>query len=206
VDWRLVKVIVGRRGSVLKCVMARAPELAITLDDYLQFEDASSTRHEFVGGRIYRTSDNTMRHNRISGNLLRALGDHFEGTPCQVFINDVKLHVQASDSVYYPDVLVYCGSSIADGEKLVEDALLVVEVASESTVSTDRREKRMAYQKLPGLRAYWLISQTERLVEIQSRDTAGNWAISEFSGDDSVALDGIIVASLGRVYAGTDIA
>jgi Uma2 family endonuclease len=185
--------------------MARAPELAITLDDYLQFEDASSTRHEFVGGQIYRTSDNTMRHNRISANLLRALVDHFEGTPCQVFMIDVKLHVQAADSVYYPDVFVYCGSTIADGAKLAEDALLVVEVASDSTVSTDRREKRVAYQKLPGLRAYWFVSQTERLVEVQTRNTAGIWTISEFTAGDSVSLDGVIVASMVRIYAGTDI-
>ena len=186
--------------------MAHALRSLIPFFEYLRLEEASATRHEYVGGEIHAMTGGTLRHNRITGNVFRALGDHFEGTPCQVFINDVKLHVQATDSVYYPDVLVYCGSSIADGEKLVDDALLVVEVASESTVSTDRREKRMAYQKLPGVRAYWLVSQTERLVEIQSRDTAGNWAISEFSGDDSVALDGIIVASLGRVYAGTDIA
>ena len=73
-----------------------------------------------------------MRHNRISGNVMLALGDHFEGTPCQVFVSGVKPHVQATDSVYYPDVFVYCGSAIANGEKLVDDALLVVEVASES--------------------------------------------------------------------------
>ncbi len=88
---------------------------------------------------------------------------------------------------------------------------MVVEVASESTVSESlaknlRREKRMAYQKLPGLRAYWIVSQTDRLVEIQTRNAAGVWTISEFAADDSVALDGVIVASLGRIYAGTDIA
>ncbi len=182
--------------------MAHALRSLIPFFEYLRLEEASAIRHEYVGGEIHAMTGGTLRHNRITGNVFRALGDHFEGTPCQVFINDVKLHVQATDSVYYPDVLVYCGSAIADGEKLVEDALVVVEVA----VSTDRREKRMAYQKLPGLRAYWLISQSERLVEIHSRDTAGNWAISEFTADDSVALDGSIVASLGRVYSGTDIA
>jgi len=132
VGWITVKGIVGRHNSVLKSGMANAPELATTLDEYLQFEDASLRRHEFFGGRIHQTADITMRHNRISGNVMLALGDHFEGTPCQVFVSGVKLHVQATDSVYYPDVFVYCGSAIANGEKLVDDALLVVEVASES--------------------------------------------------------------------------
>ena len=186
--------------------MAHALRSPIPFFEYLRLEDASVTRHEYVGGEIHAMTGGTLRHNRITGNVFRALGDHFEGTPCQVFINDVKLHVQATDSVYYPDVFVFCGSTIADGAKLVDDALLVVEVASDSTVSTDRREKRMAYQKLPGLRAYWIVSQSERLVEIQTRNAAGVWTISEFAADDSVALDGVIVASLGRIYAGTDIA
>ncbi len=51
----------------------------------------------------------------------------------------MKLHVQAADSVYYPDVLVYCGSSSPMAKKMVHDALLVVEVVSESNAGIDRR-------------------------------------------------------------------
>ena len=121
--------------------MARALHPSLHLFDYLKFEDASPTRHEYVGGRMYAREDSTLRHNRISGNVFRLLSDRFDGTPCQVFMNDVKLHVQAADSVYYPDVLVYCGSSVADGEKMVQEALLIVEVTSDSSAGIDRREK-----------------------------------------------------------------
>jgi Uma2 family endonuclease len=43
--------------------------------------------------------------------------------------------------------------------KVSQDATLNVEVTSESTAEIDRREKLVAYQKLPGLRAYWIASQ-----------------------------------------------
>jgi len=162
--------------------MARALQPPLHLFDYLKFEDASPTRHEYVGGRIHAMTGGTMRHNRISLNVAKTLSDRFDGTPCQVFINDMKLHVQAADSVYYPDVLVYCGSSVADGEK------------------------RVAYQRLPGLRAYWIVSQTERHVELHERDATGAWTAREFTASDSLPVVDSDPLPLERLYAGTDIA
>ena len=186
--------------------MSRALHPSLNLFDYLKVEDASPTRHEYVGGRMHAREDSTLRHNRIGGNLARALADRFEGTRCQVFINDMKLHVQAANSVYYPDVLVYCGSSIAGGDKLVQDALLVVEVASESTAGIDRREKLVAYQRLPGLRAYWIVSQTERQVEVHERDATGAWTARAFTANDALPVIDSEALPLQRLYTGTDIA
>ena len=186
--------------------MAHALQSSLHLFDYLKFEDVSTTRHEYVGGRIHAMTGGTMRHNRISLNVAKTLSDRFDGTPCQVFINDMKLHVQAADSVYYPDVLVYGGSSVADGEKMVHDALLVVEVVSESSAGIDRREKRVAYQRLSGLRAYWIVSQTERHVELHERDATGAWTAREFTASDSLPVVDSDPLPLARLYAGTDIA
>ena len=186
--------------------MAHALQSPLHLFDYLKFEDVSPTRHEYVGGRIHAMTGGTLRHNRIALNVVRVLEDRFEGTPCQVFANDVKLHVQAADSVYYPDVLVYCGSSIAGGDKLVQDALLVVEVASDSTAGIDRREKLVAYQRLPGLRAYWIVSQTERQVEVHERDATGAWTARGFTANDALPVVDSESLPLERLYAGTDIA
>ena len=186
--------------------MAHALQSPLHLFDYLKFEDASPTRHEYVGGRIHAMTGGTMRHNRISGNVFRLLSDRFDGTHCQVFINDMKVHVQAADSVYYPDVLVYCGSPIAGGDKLVQEALLIVEVTSDSTAGIDRREKRVAYQRLPGLRAYWIVSQTERHVELHERDATGTWTARELTASDSLPVVDSDPMPLERLYAGTDIA
>jgi len=187
-------------------MMARALHSPLHLFDYLTFEDASPTRHEFVDGHIHAMTGGTLRHNRIAGNLFRLLCDRFEGTPCQVFINDVKIHVQAINSVYYPNVLVHCGSATAGGDKMIRDALLVVEVTSESSAGIDRREKRMAYQKLPGLHAYWIVDQAERRVEVHERGASGEWLMRELGADDVLPIadgDALAIASL---YAGTDIA
>jgi Uma2 family endonuclease len=187
--------------------MAQALRAPIDLFDYLALDDASPLRHEYVGGQIHAMTGGTMRHNRIALNVARLLADRLEGSPCQVFINDMRLHVQAADSVYYPDVFVYCGSALADGAKLAYDAALIVEVSSESSVEIDRREKLAAYQKLAGLRAYWIVSQHEQRVEVHERDAAGQrQAIAYVKGDALPAgwLGGDDIA-LARLYAGTDV-
>ncbi len=178
------------------------------LFDYLAFDNTSQERHEYVGGRVYAMTGGTMRHNRLAGNIFRCLSNLLDGGACQVFINDMKLHVQATDSVYYPDVFVYCGSSVANAEKVAQDATLVVEVLSESTAEIDRPEKLVAYQKLPGLRAYWIVSQTEQRIELHSRDAEGRWQALAYTTGESLPLDwtGSEPVPLKSLYAGTDVA
>ena len=187
--------------------MARPLQKALTFFDYLAFDSGSQQRHEYVGGHCYPKTSGTMRHNRIAGNIFRILSNQLDGSPCQVFINDMKLHVQATDSVYYPDVFVYCGSSIANDEKVARDATLVVEVLSDSTAEIDRREKLVAYQKLPSLRAYWIVSQAEQCVEVHSRDGDGQWQALAYATGESIPTDWMSseTTALSVLYAGTDL-
>jgi Uma2 family endonuclease len=186
--------------------MARPLESPIHLFDYLAWDEASDERHEYVGGRVYAMTGGSMRHNRIALNIARLLGDRVDGTACQVFINDMKLHVQAADSVYYPDVFVHCGRGVAGSEKVAQDALLVVEVLSERTAQVDRREKLVAYQKLPGIRAYWIVSQDEQHVEVHERSAQGGWQAHALERGDSLGCDspGAADIELAQIYAGTD--
>ena len=188
--------------------MALPLQKTIHLFDYLTFDNASQERHEYVGGRIYAMTGGTMRHNRIALNIARLFSNRLDGGPCQVFINDMKLHVQAADSVYYPDVFVYCGSGIANDEKVAPDATLVVEVLSDSTAIIDGREKLVAYQKIPSLRAYWIVSQTEQRVEVHSRETDGQCQALAYGAGEGIPTAWLSPepVALATLYAGTDIA
>ena len=188
--------------------MSNALRKPVDLGDYLAAEESAVVRHEYLGGHIYAMTGGTLRHNRIAGNIYARLLHELAGTPCQVFINDVKLHVQASDCVYYPDVLVHCGGGPAGDVKLLSDAALIVEVLSESTAQTDRREKRAAYQRLPGLHAYWIISQDEQRAELHLLDADGSWGTRLCSAGDCLPAPGLLAADfpLAAAYTGTDLA
>jgi len=63
---------------------------------------------ECVAGEAYAMAGGTARHNRISGNLYIMLDAATRGTPCEVFMADRKVRVEALRACYYPDVLLAC--------------------------------------------------------------------------------------------------
>lgn len=188
--------------------MAQPLRASVHLFDYLASEEASPARHEYVGGQVFAMTGGTLRHNRIALNIATRLDAALAGTPCRVFASDVKLHVQAADSVYYPDVFVHCGPALADTARVVADAGFVAEVLSESTAEIDRREKLAAYRRLAGLRTYWIVSQDERRVEVHARDGTGQWTAAAYTGDELLPppLPGVGALPLAALYAGTDLA
>lgn len=176
----------------------------LDVEEYLQAEQTSLVKHEFVGGEVYAMSGASRRHNRIAGatyaRLLAAAG----ADPCRVYMADVKLRA-ARDIVYYPDVMVACGPET--GDPYVEDQpCLVVEVLSPSTEQIDRREKLLVYKQIPSLRAYLIVSQERRHVEYHQRDEQGAWWSTMFEGDGGLALPcPATELSLAEIYAGLDI-
>lgn len=173
----------------------------LSLEDYLRLEERATARHEFVAGQIHALAGTSRRHNRIALNLAGRLTAAARGTPCRVYMSDVKLKV-ADDVVYYPDVMVACGPP---GEHpLLETApCLVVEVLSPGTEQIDRREKLLAYKAIPGLRTYLIVHQDRPRVERAWRDEEGNWWDADVADEGRVPLPcPEVVLTLEEIYEG----
>ncbi len=153
------------------------PRKLPSVEEYLELEETSAFRHEYVGGIIHAQAGATKRHNRIAGNIYARLLAASRGGPCRVYVETVKLRA-ADDLFYYPDVMVACGP---EGESpLYEDSpCLVVEVTSPSTASIDRREKMLAYRRIPSLEAYLIFDQESHRVERHWRNERGEWLQGE---------------------------
>lgn len=144
-------------------------------------EETATVRHEYIGGMVYAMVGATKRHNSITGNIYARLLAASRGGPCRVYVETVKLRA-AEDTIYYPGVMVACEP---EDDPLVEHKpCLIVEVASPSTESIDRREKLLAYRKIPTLRAYLIVAQDERRVERHWRDESGEWRQGEAVGEN----------------------
>jgi Uma2 family endonuclease len=149
------------------------PHGLMSVEEYLRLERDSPVRHEYVGGVLYAMTGASRRHNRIAGNIYRKLADAAGGGPCRTYISDMK--VLTPDSLaYYPDVMVACAEEPED-EYLEVEPCLIVEVTSPSSESTDRREKLVAYMKIPSLKTYLVVEQERRHVERYFRDEGGEW-------------------------------
>lgn len=157
--------------------------------DYLRLEACSPVRHEYVVGQVYAMTGASLRHNIIAGNIYSLLRNHLRGSPCRTFMADAKLRVAKKQSIYYPDVMVTCAAQhqqVGSDDYLVDAPRLVLEVLSESTAGTDRREKLLAYRTLPTLQEYVLVSQDEPLIEIHRRQGDIGWQVITLVPGDAV--------------------
>lgn len=161
----------------------KMPHGSLTVEEYLKLEETASVKHEYVAGEIHAMTGASRRHNRIAGNLYRRLADAAEGGPCRVFVSDMKLRAD-EDLFYYPDVMVACEPE-PDDPYTENEPCLVVEVASPSTETTDRREKLAAYKKIPSLRAYLIVAQDRTWIERHWRSEDGVWRRADLVDEES---------------------
>lgn len=150
-----------------------ARERPLSIEEYLDLEETSPVRHEYVAGQLYTMTGTTRRHNEIVLNIAIRLRAAARSGPCHVYVESVKVRA-AGDVVYYPDVVVTCDPT-DDDPLIVHRPCLVVEVLSPSTRVTDQREKAMVYKTMASLGAYLIIDQEQRLVERHWRDRSGEW-------------------------------
>ncbi len=174
----------------------------ISVSNYLDGEQTSPIRHEYVGGQIFAMSGGSEEHNRIAGNIYASLLARLRGSGCKTFIADMKVKIAAknTDIFYYPDAMVTCDRQ--DTEKFYKThPCLIVEVLSPSTENLDRREKRLNYQSLPSLQEYVLVSQERMQVEVYRPDKAGNWSGEVLSTRDRVELKSVgLSLSMADIY------
>jgi Uma2 family endonuclease len=90
-----------------------AEQLRVSGAEFLAWEAAQTTKHEFVAGEIFAMAGAEDRHVTVSMNLALALRQHLRGTACRTFMSDMKLAVEAEDSYFYPDVFVTCSTADA---------------------------------------------------------------------------------------------
>ena len=157
----------------------------VSVAEYLELEKTASVKHEYVEGMLFEMPGTSRRHNALALRLVRELYDAAQANKCDLYASDVKVRV--SDTVfYYPDVMMVCGDS---PDPYYHDApILIIEVLSPSTETTDRREKLLAYQKLPTLQSYLLVSSEARRVESYDRQAEGwQYRLVEETGEVAFA-------------------
>jgi Uma2 family endonuclease len=191
------------RGSVMTAITRETPY--ITIEEYLEGERASESKHEYTGGRVYAMTGVSATHNLISGNLYTALRAHLRGRPCRVFIGDVKVRLRFAEEeiFYYPDVFVACRDDDRD-PYYRRFPNTVIEVLSEATERIDRREKSLAYRTIESLQEYVLVAQHWQQVTIFRR--SNEWQAEQLGPNDTLRLDSLAFAmTVAEIYEGVSL-
>ncbi|TAF49781.1 MAG: Uma2 family endonuclease [Oscillatoriales cyanobacterium] len=179
--------------------------LYITPEDYLAAEEISPTRHEYRDGEVFGMTGGTRNHHTIAGNLFFQLKVHLRGSSCRVFMEGMKLRVEASNSFYYPDVVVTCDDrDRPNNEQYIKYPRLIIEVLSPSTARFDRTEKFADYRTIPSLSEYLLISTDHQCIEHFQRDDHDTWNLMTATEPLNLASINCPIA-IAEIYDDTDI-
>jgi Uma2 family endonuclease len=125
---------------------------------------------------------------------------------CAVGNTDLRIKVETTGLLTYPDVSVICG--VPDLVHRPSDTLtnptLVAEVLSPSTELYDRGVKFEHYRQIPSLTTYLLVSQETPKIEQYVRETEFKWeyrTASELNATMDLPALGITL-SLAEIFAG----
>jgi Uma2 family endonuclease len=180
------------------------PMHRLSLAEYMAWEAEQEGRNEFCRGEVFAMVGGRRGHSRVIANLVRHLGNHLDGTPCQVFSEGMKVQI-GDDTVLYPDVFVTCDKSFRFDELAITEPILVVEVLSPATQGYDRSAKFASYRRLASLREYALIDPDSRRVEVFRPAEDGHWKLFDMTDGEALALDSVgCTISLAAVFQGMD--
>ncbi|MDT5270651.1 MAG: hypothetical protein QOH49_2837 [Acidobacteriota bacterium] len=183
------------------------PQHYYSLEEYFALEDASDARFEYWDGDIVCMSGGSRAHHIICSNILASLAVALRGARCRPFTGDVPIWTPTLPPYRYPDASVVCGEPEFKNQKghdALVNPVVVVEVMSPSTAALDEGPKFVAYQAIPTLRDYLLVSQDEPRVTRHERLESGDWERRDVTDlDASLELESIGCAlKLRDIYDG----
>jgi len=180
----------------------------LTESEYLALERAAPFRSEYFDGEMFAMAGGSPMHSLIAANLIGEFRNKLKGGPCKAYTGDLRLKVEATGLLTYPDVSVVCGPlQFASGtDDTVVNPTLLIEVLSDSTEAYDRGEKFQHYRQMPSLKEYLLVSQRLPRIEQYGRRPNAEWALRVAEGKDAkLTLPALeITLELNEVFAGVD--
>ena len=146
----------------------------VSVEDYLERELISETKHEYLGGVVYAMAGARNLHNTIMDNTHVSIAVRLRGKRCKAHSSDtkVRIHLPTHLRFYYPDIHVTCDPNPPD-DSFQDNPVVLFEVLSRSTRRIDAGEKKDAYLTIPSLCVYALVEQETAAVIIFRRTSAG---------------------------------
>lgn len=174
----------------------------LTPESYLELEENSPVKHEYIDGVVEAMAGTTDSHNTIALNLATLIRNHLRGKECRVYFADLKIRVEEKNCFYYPDLFVTCDPRDRETSTYKCFPKLIIEVLSNSTEAFDRGNKFCDYQILTSLESYVLVSSQQQRVELFSRREERWWQYQNYDQNNpDLSLETIgLDLNIGNIY------
>jgi Uma2 family endonuclease len=178
-----------------------------SLDDFIAWEEQQELRYELLpGGVITMMAGGTGDHDAIATNVIMALGPRLRGSGCRIHGSNLKVTSEDARSSVYPDAFVRCGPPVGEGIR-TDDPVVVFEVLSEGTASSDLTRKRQVYKAMPSVRVIVYVTPRQYRLDIVRRGADGRFDDEVLEGQDAVLELPEIGATvaMAEIYADTSL-
>lgn len=182
------------------------PKLKIirTREDHRRALENSEEKFELVNGQYRMMAGSRQFHNDIITNIKGYTFEKIRKGGCRINSESLNIQPSFSGDSFIPDIVIHCPDDPGLNAFVVENPLALFEVTSEGGEAYDRVFKFEVYRRIPSLRHYVVISQTEMRVAHHFRpDAATNWADETFTRpeDRLVFTEVPFDLSLAQIYA-----
>ncbi len=146
----------------------------LTRDEFRRWAETQPRRYERIDGEPLAKAPERIQHVRVKFRVCAALTSAIEaaGLACEALSDGVTVEID-EDTDYEPDAVVNCGAPAAPEATSAPNPVIVVEVLSPSTQSSDTGEKLAGYFRVPSVQHYLIVSTRRREVIHHRRTPEG---------------------------------
>lgn len=183
-----------------------------TIEEYLELEERSLTKHEYHNGKILEMAGGTTTHNQLTmtvgAEILIAIRN--QEKIFQLYSSDMKIWIENLLRFVYPDAVTVADQPMYYNNRrdIITNPLLIVEVSSTGTDTYDRNGKFDLYRTLPSFQEYLIVSQEMQHVSRYFREAPDLWRTADyFKLDEMIPLQsmGVEIPMFG-IYRGVELA
>jgi Uma2 family endonuclease len=156
----------------------------MTMDEFLVWEAEQQFKYEFDGFQPVAMTGGTAAHAILQRNVIGTLHNGLRGHRCRVIGSELKIEVVGR--IRYPDAFILY-APVPPDTQVATEPVVIFEILSKTTASTDWVEKNREYRDTPSVQRYVILEQARMAVAVFSRD-GGTWAPEFLIGDTELAL------------------
>ena len=178
----------------------------MTVEEYLEFEERSEIRHEFVNNQLIPMPGTTIFHNTICINLTFFLRSLLKKGLYRIVQENVKIQVSSDRDYTYPGVAITCDQRDlgTQNDYFIKYPNVIFEVISKTSRTEDSVDKFIRYKNIESLQNYILIDSEKALIEVRIKLKNGDWESETYLPSNVhfpvPALD--LVLTFDEVYEG----
>ncbi len=180
----------------------RVVRSGVSVEEYMEFENASEERHEFHNGDIITMPGASPFHENLIVRLFLALGKYLAEPDYTMYSSGLKVAVPTYKRVLYPDISIVRGEPnfINDKGYQLTNPTVIIEILSPSTAAYDLSDKFEYYRSLPSLKEIAFFEQKSPSVRLFRLNAHGRWEIIEIENGIVEFASVQVTISLAEIY------